>query len=44
MEVGDVFLAPGVGVNFLGKDLQIQLGREVIPEEEKAVDKLFEIN
>lgn len=44
MEVEDVFLVPGVSVNFLGKDLQIQLGREVIPEEERAADKLFEIN
>lgn len=44
MGVGDVILVPGAGVNFLGKDLQIQLGIEVIPEEERAVDKLLEIN
>lgn len=42
--IGDALLAPEAGSNLLGRDLQIQLGIGVIPEEGKMTAKVFKLS
>ena len=42
--IGDVLLVPGAGSNLLGRDLQIQLGIGVIPEEGRMTAKVLKLS